>query len=203
MQLDHIAVAGATLAEATDAVETALGVQLQPGGEHAYFGTHNNLLGLTDGLYIEAIAIDPAAPAPTRPRWFDLDRFKGSTRITNWICQTDDLTGTLDQIAADAGVPVALQRGDLRWQMAVCDDGRLPFDNMHPALIMWQSPAHPSALLASSGCILRRLVVAHPDAAALQAGLVPPLDDARVVFEPGPAALMAEFDTPHGRRVLR
>jgi len=41
-----------------------LGVPFQPGGRHDVFGTHNALLGLADGLYIEAIAIaiDPDAP---------------------------------------------------------------------------------------------------------------------------------------------
>jgi len=52
---------------------------------------------------------------------------------------------------------------------------------------------------------LRRLVVSHPEANALRDDLT--LKDARVVFEPGPpglrAGLRAEFDTPHGKRVLQ
>ncbi len=85
MILDHIAVSGTTLPEAVAAVEEALGVRMQPGGEHAVFHTHNALLGLADGLYLEAIAINPDAPVPERPRWFDLDRFAGPARLTNWI----------------------------------------------------------------------------------------------------------------------
>ena len=46
------------------------------------------------------------------------------------------------------------------------------------------------------------MVVAHPEAAALEAELRPVLEDARVVFEPGPQAMRAEFDTPFGPRVL-
>lgn len=202
MQLDHIAVAGATLAEATEAVETALGVALQPGGQHPIFGTHNTLLGLADGLYLEAIAIDPAVPAPTRPRWFDLDHFTGRARPTNWICRTDDLEQLIARSTLDIGQPVALARGDLRWLMAVPADGRLPFDNMHPALIQWQGTLHPGAILADSGCGLRRLVVAHPKANALRGALQPALSDARVVFETGNAGLLVEIDTPHGLRVL-
>jgi hypothetical protein len=30
-----------------------------------------------------------------------------------------------------------------------------------------------------------------------------PLNDGRLVFETGPAAMEAEFDTPHGIRLLR
>jgi hypothetical protein len=202
MQLDHLAVAGATLQDATSAVEDALGVAMQPGGRHDVFGTHNRLLGLADGLYLEAIAVDPDAPQPARPRWFDLDRFAGPARLTNWICQTDDMTATLAGMPAGAGQPVALARGDLRWDMAVPANGVLPFDNLFPALISWHSPVHPSAMLAASGCALRRLVVSHPEAQALRATLAAAFSDARVVFETGPAGLMAEMDTPLGLRRL-
>lgn len=202
LELDHIAVAGQTLAEATAHVEDALGVALQQGGRHDVFGTHNTLLGLEDGLYLEAIAIDPDAPAPGRPRWFDLDRFAGHARLTNWICRSDDL----DEMRADlpgVGAPVALRRGDLAWDMAVPGDGILPFDNLHPALIRWRCELHPATMLAPSGCRLRQLVIAHPEAAALGARLAPVLQAARVVFEAASTpALRAEFDTPHGRRVL-
>ena len=68
LTFDHIAVAAETLAAATDYAEAGLGVALQPGGEHAVFHTHNTLLGLEDGLYLEAIAINPNAPTPDRSR---------------------------------------------------------------------------------------------------------------------------------------
>ncbi len=203
LNLDHVAVAGTVLADAVEAVEVALGVKMQPGGQHDVFFTHNRLLGLADGLYLEAIAIDPAAPNPDRPRWFDLDRFEGSARLTNWICRSGDLAAELKGLPVDAGQPVALQRGDLRWQMAVPQSGILPFDNMFPALIEWQTDWHPAQMLAPTGCALRRLIVSHPDAAGLSAVLSDRLADGRVVIEPGPAGVMAEFDTPHGRRLLR
>lgn len=199
MELDHFAIAANTLAEATAHVEEALGVPLQPGGKHAVFGTHNRLLGLADGLYLEAIAIDPEATPERQPRWFDLDRFAGAARITNWICRSSDLDSTLAALPVDAGAPVSLTRGDLSWQMAVPNSGILPYDNIFPALIQWQGP-HPAPRLTQQGCSLRRLVVSHPEAQALTELL--PLDDARVVFEPGPAALRAEIDTPHGLRHL-
>ncbi|MFC4669390.1 VOC family protein [Seohaeicola nanhaiensis] len=202
MRLDHIVVAGATRAEATLAVEEALGVVLQTGGSHVDFGTHNALLGLADGLYLEAIAIDPAAVPPERARWFDLDRFNGRARLTNWVCASDDMESELAALGADAGVPMDLTRGDLAWRMAVPETGVLPFDNLHPALITWQSPVHPSDMLAVSGCALRRLVVCHPEAPVLAARLEPHLHDPRVVYEMGPLLLRAEIDTPHGLRVL-
>lgn len=202
LALDHLAVAAETLEEGCAAVEDALGVAPRGGGKHAHFGTHNRLLGLAGGLYLEVIAIDPEAPAPAHPRWFDLDRFSGRPRPHVWICRTDDLDGF---VAAhpEAGVPLALARGDLNWRMAVPRTGVLPFDNRFAAAIEWQGEAHPAARLAASGCALRRLVVAHPDAAALRAALAAELCEPRVVFEPGAPALRAEVDTPRGLRVLQ
>ena len=197
--LDHFAVAAPTLAAASAHVEAALGVEMQPGGAHQVFGTHNRLLGLADGLYLEAIAIDPEATPERSPRWFDLDRFTGAARISNWICRSDDLAATLAALPVDAGAPVALTRGDLRWQMAVPASGALPYDNCFPALMQWQGP-HPAPRLTQQGCALRRLVISHPDAPALRDLL--PLTDPKVVFEPGPPAILAEIDTPHGLRQL-
>ena len=144
MWLDHIAVSAETLEEATEHCEATLGVSLLPGGQHPKFATHNCLLGLADGLYLEAIAVDKNAATPDRPRWFDLDRFAGPARLTNWICACANLEEALSSLTGDLGQPLALTRGDLRWRMAVPDTGVLPFDNLHPALIEWQSTLHTS-----------------------------------------------------------
>lgn len=200
MRLDHLAVAAENLGEGRALVEEALGLALQPGGQHAHFGTHNLLMGLADGLYLEVIAVDPEAPAPGYPRWFDLDRFHGAPRLSNWICAVDDLEAAMAR-HPQAGAAVDLARGDLRWRMAVPEEGVLPFDNRFPALIEWQAGGHPSARLADLGARLTRLVVAHPEAPALRAELSE-LSDPRVVFEPGAPGLRAEIATPHGMRVL-
>lgn len=200
MHLDHLAVAGETLDAAAAHVEAALGLSMQPGGAHPQFGTHNRLMGLGEGLYLEAIAIDPEAPAPDRARWFDLDRLHGPPHLRNWIARVDDLDAAV-ATHPDAGTPLALARGDLRWRMAVPEDGVLPFDNRFPALIEWQGQVHPADRIAPSGARLERLIVAHPEAAALRAALNG-LEDARVIIEPGPPALRAEIATPHGIRVL-
>ena len=202
MLLDHLAVSGRTLAEATAFVEDALGVKMQPGGAHAVFHTHNTLLGLEDGLYLEAIAINPDAAIPDQPRWFNLDQFKGPAQLTNWICRTDDLPHDMALMPDGIGTPVALQRGDLRWDMVVPDSGLLPFDNLCPALIRWNTSDHPATRLAASGCRLKRLTVSHPQADDLANHLGKALSDDRVAYEVGACGMRAEFDTPHGPRLL-
>lgn len=202
IELDHVAVSGESLAAAQAYVEERLGVALQPGGKHAVFHTHNALLGLEDGLYLEAIAIDPGAPEPARPRWFALDAFSGAPKLTNWICRTAQLDEILSEIDLELGAPVALQRGDLRWQMAVPASGRLPFDNCAPALISWSEGAHPATRLTQRGVRLKRLTICHPAAVDLKKVLAPVLDDDRIAFETGTAGLSAAFETPHGPRSI-
>jgi Glyoxalase-like domain len=101
------------------------------------------------------------------------------------------------------GRPVALARGDYRWQMAVPADGILPFDGGFPALIQWEGALHPAQALPDSGVRLERLVIGHPEPKALRAALAGRLADPRVVIEQAEAKTMqAVFQTPSGRRVL-
>lgn len=201
LTLDHLAVS----AESRDAgrahVEEALGLPMQSGGVHPRFGTHNHLMGLQDGLYLEAISIDPEAAPPDRPRWFDLDRFAGKPRLTNWICAAADMRAACQQWP-EAGGAVDLERGDLRWQMAVPQTGQLPFDGMFPPLIAWQGSLHPKTMLKAQPARLSMLTVLHPEAEAL-AQRLGAIKGGAVRFETATeAGLAAEFDTPHGRRVL-
>ncbi len=201
LRLDHVAISSLTLDEGVAAVEVALGVPLAGGGQHPHMATHNRLLGLGD-LYLEVIAADPSAPRPAWPRWFDLDRFTGPPRLTNWIAACDDIAAALALAPEGSGVPVQLARGDYRWQMAIPGDGRLPFDGCYPALIQWQGDLHPARALPDSGVRLTLLEIAHPEAAALRKALAA-FADPRVQIVQGPAkALRASFSTPHGERAL-
>lgn len=202
LRFDHLAVSALDLAEGVAVVEQALGVALAGGGQHPHMATHNRLLGLGD-LYLEVIAADPAQQAPKWPRWFDLDNFEGAPRLTNWVACCDSISVAVAASPAGVGIPVALQRGDYRWQMAVPADGKLPFDGCFPALIEWAGTLHPARALPESNVRLQRLEVAHPQAKALTAALAGIFDDARVVIVPGAAkAMRATFVTPHGLRVL-
>lgn len=199
-RLDHLAVTAGDLASGVAMVEAAFGVTMAPGGAHAAMGTHNRLLGMGD-IYLEVIAVDPDAPTPPWPRWFDLDRKAGPPRLANWVVACDDLAAALADGPPGAGKPMALSRGDLAWRMAVPEGGQWPMDGAFPALIEWQGPLHPAQRLPDSGLRLSRLEVGHPQADRLQA-LLSPLQDARVAVVTGPAGFRAIFDTPFGPRSL-
>lgn len=197
---DHLAVSAQTLEEGVATIEAALGLPLAGGGQHPHMATHNRLIGLGD-LYLEVIAIDPDAAKPAWPRWFDLDCFSGRPRLTNWVARCDNLVAEIALSPAGIGAPVALSRGDFRWEMAVPADGRLPFDGGFPALIQWHGTAHPAARLPDANLRLTRFEIAHPDAAALSEALHDRLTDPRVIITQGPTvAMRASFATPHGRR---
>ena len=200
LTFDHIAISAETLEEGVAWVEAALGVTMAGGGKHPLMATHNRLLGLGD-LYLEVIAIDPEATPPTHPRWFDLDRFNGSPRVTNWIARTNDMDLELANAPQGTGLPLSLSRGEYRWKMAVPPDGILPFDSAFPALIQWLTLLHPTQSLPDTGIRLKSLTVSHPEAETLQAALN--LFDPRVILEEGPVKrLSATFQTPNGERTL-
>jgi len=202
LRLDHLAVVAGRLEDGVAAVESLLGVTMAGGGKHPLMATHNRLLGLGD-LYLEVIATDPDAPAPGRPRWFDMDRFTGPPRLANWVAGCDDLAAEVALGPKGIGSPLALQRGDYRWQMAVPDNGRLPFDGAFPALIQWEGAAHPARALPETGLRLSRLEITHPEATALRAALAGRLDDPRVaILDGAKVSLCAILDTPKGPLTL-
>ncbi|WP_261663772.1 VOC family protein [Deinococcus sp. Marseille-Q6407] len=196
---DHLVFAAADLASGQAWLEAQLGVPLQPGGQHPRFGTHNRLLGLSlagnSRCYLEVIAADPAAPAPTTPRWFELDtpamqaRIAGRPRLIHWVAAVPSLAGH------PAAIP--LTRGQSRWQLTVPPDGSLPGGGPEPSLIAWDTPS-PAQTLPDSGVCLERLELCGPRPERLHpwAGTE---HGAVITVQPAPQpGLQATFGTPEG-----
>jgi len=174
-ELDHLVVAARTLDEGGEWVAARLGVEPQQGGRHATMGTHNRLLSLGPGRFLEVIAIDPEGAAPARPRWFELDtpamleRLSRSPALIHWVERTDRLEAALE------GYPVAVDvtpfsRGSYRWRMALTRDGSLPGGGSLPTLIQWEG-AHPADALPDAGI---RLASFTHEAGALHAVFATP-----------------------------
>lgn len=203
LELDHLAVVARTLEEGCSYVEAVLGAELSAGGQHEDMGTHNKLLSLGPDIYLEVIAIDPSAAKPRHRRWFNLDTFDGAPRMMNWICRTDDLDAALDEAPPGSGRAMWLSRGDMRWQMAVPEFGKLPFDDASPALIDWGDSAHPTRRLPDHGFRLVRLDVFHPRAGEL-VDAFPSINRVHTAsVRQGPEKrLIATIATPEGNRIL-
>ncbi len=173
-QLDHIVVAAHSLEQGVTWLEDKLGVRLPKGGVHQTMGTHNHLMQLGNQAYFELITINPEAPAPAWPRWFDLDRaamrasIKQQPRLITWVMNTDNLQQLHDAVNFDIGTPTALSRDQLSWEIALTDDGRLLADGLLPYCLQWHSSPHPSSGMADLGCKLQSLTLFHNRADWLQ-----------------------------------
>jgi hypothetical protein len=198
--LDHIVVSARSLDEGRVWAEDQLGVATEAGGRHPLMATHNRLLRLGEGEYLEIIAAEPDQPAPPHPRWFGLDLFTGAPRLTNWVARVDDLDAAIAAAPAGMGRATDLVRGDLRWRMAVPDDGCLPFEDVFPGLIQWRGDLHPADRLPDRGCRLLELTLRLPDPAALAGAM--PVSDPRVRVEVGVPGVSALLLTPSGERQL-
>ena len=102
--VDHLTITAPSLASGLEYVRQALGVTPQAGGEHPRMGTHNLLLKLGDSVFLEVISVNPEAPSPNRPRWYELDRpdLNSGPRLATWVVRTNDIG------AAAAASPVSM-----------------------------------------------------------------------------------------------
>ena len=166
-RLDHLVIAANSLEQGVEFVRSTLGVEIPKGGVHQTMGTHNHLMQLGNESYLEVIAIDPDGLVPNRPRWFNLDEslmresLRQQPRLITWVMNTHDIESTKDQSDFAIGTPTELSRDNLRWKIALTEDGRLLAQGMLPYLIQWQSQPHPSNAMADLGCRLLELQVFH------------------------------------------
>lgn len=172
LRFDHVVIAARTLGEGVNWVERRLGVPVGAGGKHDLMGTHNRLLSLGPRAFLEVIAINPEAPAPLQPRWFELDtpqmkaRLDGGPALVHWVVQTDDIEAAIDAVGDPRPEVVPVARGTFRWKMALHADGHLEQSGVMPTLIQWFTQQPPD-VLHDEGCRLESLVLHHHDAAAI------------------------------------
>lgn len=206
--LDHLTVAALTREQGVAHVQRRLGVVVPAGGAHPLMATHNCLMRLGEGVFLEIIAPDPSA-TPKRPRWFSLDdpamlaSLERSPRLINWVVRVPDLAEALGAFDGVAGEAVRVTRGSLSWLISVPPDGSMPFDGAFPTLIEWPAGPHPASRMADLDCRIERLAIEHPDSARLGGMLDPIFSDDRVAISRGAAIrLRATIRTPHGPREL-
>jgi Glyoxalase-like domain len=191
LELDHLVVAAATLEEGTEYIRRCLGLELQDGGRHERMGTHNRLLRIDSGAYLEVIAIDPNGIKPEGPRWFGLDSFEGPPRLVHWVAraQADDLE-TLP--LPEHGPIHPMTRGSFSWRITIPDDGRLPGGGLIPTLIAWDAGSgHPSEILEVRDCALLQLEATHPAAAWISSRLALLGLEELITVNTGPVSLRA------------
>ncbi len=206
-EVDHIIVAAATLEDGVAFIRDRLGVDIQKGGKHPLMSTHNHLMRLGEGSFLEVIAIDPEAPTPGRARWFELDepamqaRLAEGPKLVSWVIRTGDVARTVAGASFPIGTITKLGRDALSWQLTVPEDGRIPGEGVMPHVIQWDDGLRPWELMAELGCRLEALEISHPDPAAAEArlrSLCPEGIDGIHVKQGAEPALSARIVTPSG-----
>lgn len=207
--LDHLVLVCDDLQQGIDYCERMLGVRPPPGGQHLRMATHNHLLNLGGGVYLEVIAVDPHVPAPAHARWFGMDerRAGAGPRLTTFVARTNDI------VAAAQALPVLgpvceMQRNTLSWQITIRPDGALNDDGAVPALIQWPAGVDPTMTMPDLGCRFVALEIFHPRPDQLRSAWT------RIGLQTSGAMaikscpeneapwLVAHIDTAHGRTIL-
>lgn len=201
-RLDHLVYATPDLDRTVADIARDWGVQPAAGGRHDGRGTHNALLALGSGAYLEIIGPDPEQPEPEGPRPFGVDDIT-EPRLVTWAAAVPDLAAWMrwcEERKIDAGAMFDMQRTTpagtvLRWRLTSpppLGDGVVPF------LIEW--PGATPAESAPTGVELFGFELAHPEARVrsrlAEYALRYPVDD-------GPAELRATLMTPSGLVDLR
>lgn len=206
-ELDHLVVAAQDLDEGTAFVQNLLGVPLEPGGKHEAMGTHNRLLNLGDGVYLEVLTPDPDAPSPDRPRWFGMDsrevrqQLEQGPTLLHWVARAK--AGSSLQDSEIFGRVLPMQRGDLDWRITVPDDGHLPANGILPTLIDWGDAPHPTTKLPERGLELVKLRGFHPEPEEVREVLTELGLEEFTELQRGEAGLEADIKTANGVVTLR
>jgi Glyoxalase-like domain len=160
LNLDHMVLVCANLQVGAAWLEDKLGVPLAPGGQHLGFGTHNRLLQLGDGAYLELIAPDPSQSKVTRPRPFELDQFAPEVpTLVHFVASTAHLDEALPKLFYVPGPSTTMTRGALSWKISASRDGKLQNSGTWPTVIEWPENVHPSKNLPHQGVRLERFVL--------------------------------------------
>ena len=204
--IDHLVVTAPNLKSGVQWVRDSLGVTAQLGGKHDRMGTHNCLLRLGPDVYLEVISIDPNAPSPGRPRWFELDNLTNASepRLATWVARTADIRNIVSVCTEVGGTIELMSRGELNWLITVTKDGGMQMAGIAPALIQWCTPTHPAQNLREQGCRLIELRLIHPEPQRVERMLrAIELDTVAVVIESGGhPSLAASIETPSGIKSL-
>ncbi len=214
--IDHLVLAAPTLDQGVAWVEATLGVRAAPGGRHPQWSTHNALLSLGDGAYLEILAADPDAPATadraadhaTAHALFGLALARTVPRLTTWMLRASPIDPLL-AAALSAGVDLGSVRAgsrrradgvELQWQIAI--PPQRPLDGTVPWLIDWGWSQHPSRS-APAGCTLEWIELEHPEPDRVAAVLAAVGCGALRVRPAPQAAIVAGIACPRGVVVLR
>ena len=199
--VDHLIYAAPTLEAGMDRIEELLGVRPVYGGQHLGRGTHNALLSLGSGTYLEVIAPDPAQPHITTPLWIAADSVS-EPRLIYWAARATGLEGLVEKAQSNGLALGAVSSGSrthadgqiLNWMLT--DPRANPAEGVIPFFIDWKDTPHPSGSLPAGGALLA-LEARHPKANEVKALLQIVGIEMEIKYGPEPV-LMAGIKSKQG-----
>lgn len=202
--VDHLVYVASDLELGVNALAELLGARAAPGGKHVGLGTHNALLGLGEGTYIEVIAPDPDQPHRERPLPFGLAtvREPGLATFAVRTTEIDALVSASREAGYDPGTPMDMSRSRpdgviLKWRLAFHE--QMPGGGVIPFVIDWGDTPHPSAGLPQAGT-LAGLRAQHPDPDSVLPSLAALQFDMDLAHGSAPAVI-ATIEATGGRRI--
>jgi len=133
--IDHVLIAVDSVESSTLAFER-LGFEVHRGGEHPAMGTHNALVPLACGAYLELIGVRDRARAERTPITRRvLEALAGDHRLAGFALDTDDIDRDVTAVRArgldiDEPIPGQRVRPDgqpIAWRFAMWQRGDMPF----------------------------------------------------------------------------
>lgn len=203
--LDHVVVGVPDLESGVQDFAKALGTTPTLGGRHESIGTHNAILPLRGGHYLELIARDPSCPNPPLGVPWGLEKLK-EPRLITWAAATKDIDAAVEQAKSagyDPGTAISVARetpeGErLSWRLTVST--RLAGDGLVPFLIDWGSSPHPSGTNEAL-CSIEGFTAEHPDPESVRA-MLSALGASLDVGLGAVPCLRGTFVGPHGSLTL-
>lgn len=205
--LDHLVLAAQSLEEGARYIEQRLGVRPRVGGHHPGVGTHNLLLALGGGSYLEIIAPDPNQAEPQKPRPFGIDgeyqreRISVRPRLVHYILRCSTISESVKNAGYPLNPPIQMSRGKLSWDLALSNFDDPGGVQPMPSLIDWGKHEPPGFNLPASGVLLQTLHVSAPPGETKC--LVRVSTDPRLKLSPHRSPMLAaELQSPNGWAIL-
>ena len=200
-KIDHLVYCVPDLQKGMDEIEKQFGVAPVYGGQHLTQGTHNALLNLGEGSYLELLAIDPKNDSISDPRWMGIDLMKKS-KMTRWAIKSVDFEqeiSILKKANFELGKALTGSRKTststlLNWQMSL----PLPSPEVEilPFILDWKDSIHPTENL-NPKCRLLEIRATHPNPELIQKTLVS-LEAEIKIERSNSISLVAKIKTPNG-----
>ncbi|MEM6985051.1 MAG: VOC family protein [Pseudomonadota bacterium] len=208
MRIDHLVVGCRDLYEGDRWLDQLLGMPSAGGGEHVRYGTHNRLWRLDGDRYLELIARKQDASAPETAPFGLADavmqaRLEDRPRLLTWVARVEPGDDDEKVMAAcpELAAPVAVQRDEFHWRLAIAANKGLCLGGVSPYLIWWQG-MHPCDLLPDVGLSLESLQLRTQHLGDLQALVDCVTTDEPVSVSSGALSVQALIRTQAGSVLL-